>query len=224
MILCLFLCQLHSMFFCLLFVFSSLSFYVSLSLSFFSFSFFLFLCLLLFFLISKFLSLFLCFSVSFSVSFSVCFSVWLSDSFSASFSLISLSVSLSVCVLGCLSFHWPGYPFIHLPLCLSIFVSFGWSGHFIKPSVYPLVCLSICLWYWLNFNHQFNQLDNLSFDKLDQNLGQLFNVRSDRSYIMRSCCYWAKLPSLKLKVLPKQLLGSVPLNTQLPQSGNRRLP
>jgi hypothetical protein len=46
--------------------------------------------------------------------------------------------------------------------------------------------------------------------------GQVFNSRSGRVYATHSCCYWVKLPNLKLKTQPKQLLGSLPLDILLP--------
>jgi len=49
-----------------------------------------------------------------------------------------------------------------------------------------------------------------------QNRGRVFNFRSDCVNAMRFLCYRVKLPNLKLKTRPKQLLGSLPLDTMLP--------
>jgi hypothetical protein len=43
------------------------------------------------------------------------------------------------------------------------------------------------------------------------NLGRVFNSRSGCMCAMHLCCYEAKRPNLKLKTLPRQLLGSLPL-------------
>jgi hypothetical protein len=56
-------------------------------------------------------------------------------------------------------------------------------------------------------------------DKLQlttQNLGRVFNSRGGNVYAMHSCGYQSKLPNLKLKTQPKQLLGSLPLGFALP--------
>ncbi len=58
-------------------------------------------------------------------------------------------------------------------------------------------------------------------DKLQltgQNLGGVFNSRSNCMCAMRLCCFEAKWPSLKLKTRPKQLLGYLPLAFALPAS------
>jgi len=44
-----------------------------------------------------------------------------------------------------------------------------------------------------------------------QNLGQVFNFEFDHLHAENIWCYQAKLPNLKLKTRPKQLLGSLPL-------------
>jgi hypothetical protein len=51
-------------------------------------------------------------------------------------------------------------------------------------------------------------------DKLQlkgQNLGRVFNFRSDCISAMHLFCCEAKQPNLKMKTLPKQLLDSIPL-------------
>jgi hypothetical protein len=56
-------------------------------------------------------------------------------------------------------------------------------------------------------------------DKLQltgQNLGRVFNYTSDRMFVMHLFGYEAKLPNLKLKTRPKQLLGYLPLVFALP--------
>ncbi len=61
-------------------------------------------------------------------------------------------------------------------------------------------------------------LSTFCLDKLQltgQNLGQVFNSRSDRVYDIHSCWHWAKLPNLKLKTRPKQLSGSLLLDIWL---------
>ncbi len=55
-----------------------------------------------------------------------------------------------------------------------------------------------------------------SLDKLQptgQNLGRVFNYRSGHVHAVHLLCYEVKLPSLKLKNLPKQLLGSITLHS-----------
>jgi hypothetical protein len=49
-----------------------------------------------------------------------------------------------------------------------------------------------------------------------QNLGRLFNFRNGRAHAVHLLCYGLKLPNLKLKTQPKQLLGYLPLNITLP--------
>ncbi len=59
---------------------------------------------------------------------------------------------------------------------------------------------------------------SMNMDKLHltgQNLGRVFNSRIGHVYAKHSCCYWARLPALKLKTRPKQLLGSLPLDLEL---------
>jgi hypothetical protein len=56
-------------------------------------------------------------------------------------------------------------------------------------------------------------------DKLQltgQNLGRVFNSRSDCMSGMHLYCYEAKQLNLKLKTQPKQLLGSLPIVFALP--------
>jgi hypothetical protein len=50
-----------------------------------------------------------------------------------------------------------------------------------------------------------------------QNLGRVFNFRSGNLHAVYSWGYQSKLPNLKLKTRPKQLLGSLPLDIGLPQ-------
>jgi hypothetical protein len=59
------------------------------------------------------------------------------------------------------------------------------------------------------------------FDEPDSglNLGRAFNSRRVCSSAMYFRCYEAKLPNLKLKTQPKQLLGSLPLAFALPSNG-----
>jgi len=56
---------------------------------------------------------------------------------------------------------------------------------------------------------------SMNMDKIHQNLGRVFNSSIGRVYAKHSCCYWARLPALKLKTRPKQLLGSLPLDLEL---------
>jgi hypothetical protein len=49
-----------------------------------------------------------------------------------------------------------------------------------------------------------------------QNLGQVFNFRFGHWHAEHFWCYQAKLPNLKVKTQPKQLLGSLPLVITLP--------
>ncbi len=56
-------------------------------------------------------------------------------------------------------------------------------------------------------------------DKLQltgQNLGRVFNFRNGRVHAVHLLCCGVKLPNLKLKTRPKQLLGSLPLDIALP--------
>ncbi len=46
-----------------------------------------------------------------------------------------------------------------------------------------------------------------------RNLGWVFNSRSGHVYATHSCHYWAKLSNFKLKTRPKQLLGSLQLDS-----------
>ncbi len=57
-------------------------------------------------------------------------------------------------------------------------------------------------------------------DKLQltvQNLGLVFNFRFGHLHAEQFWCYQIKLPNLKLKTRPKQLLGYSPLAIALPQ-------
>ncbi len=59
-------------------------------------------------------------------------------------------------------------------------------------------------------------------DKLQltgRNMGRVFNFRNGRVHVVRFLCYGVKLPNLKLKTQPKQLLGLLPLDITLPQKG-----
>ncbi len=49
-----------------------------------------------------------------------------------------------------------------------------------------------------------------------QNLGRVFNFRFVHLHAEHFRCYQVKLPNLKLKTRPKQLLGSLPLVIALP--------
>jgi hypothetical protein len=56
-------------------------------------------------------------------------------------------------------------------------------------------------------------------DKLQltgRNLGQVFNFRNGHLHAAQFWCYRVKLPNLKLKTRPKQLLGSLELVIALP--------
>jgi hypothetical protein len=56
-------------------------------------------------------------------------------------------------------------------------------------------------------------------DKLQltgQNLGRVFNFGSGRVHAVHLLYYGVKLPNLKLKTRPKQVLGSLPLHIVLP--------
>jgi hypothetical protein len=60
-----------------------------------------------------------------------------------------------------------------------------------------------------------------TMDKLQltgQNLGRVFNYKSDCMSAMHLFCYEAKQLNLKLKIRPKHLLGSHPLAFKLPAS------
>jgi hypothetical protein len=59
----------------------------------------------------------------------------------------------------------------------------------------------------------------LSMDKLQitgQSLGQVFNFSIGHLYVVHLWCYKVKLPNLKLKTWPKQLLGYLLLDIALP--------
>ncbi len=49
-----------------------------------------------------------------------------------------------------------------------------------------------------------------------KNLGWVFNSRRGHVHEIHPCCNWAKLPNLKLKTWPSQLLGSLRLDIALP--------
>jgi hypothetical protein len=60
---------------------------------------------------------------------------------------------------------------------------------------------------------------NSSMEKLQltgPNLGQVFNFRAGCVHAMHLCSYIVKLPKLKLKIRPKQLLGLLKLDAVLP--------
>jgi hypothetical protein len=57
----------------------------------------------------------------------------------------------------------------------------------------------------------------LSTDTL-QLTGRVFNFRHGCLYVMHLCCYEVKLPSLKLKTCPEQLLGSLPFRNRIRQT------
>ncbi len=52
-----------------------------------------------------------------------------------------------------------------------------------------------------------------------QNLGRVFNFSSGCVHAMQLYFFETKLPNLKLKTRPKQLLGSLPLVIALPGLG-----
>jgi hypothetical protein len=63
------------------------------------------------------------------------------------------------------------------------------------------------------------QMLNLAMDKLQltgQNLGRVYNFRNGCLYGVHFLCYGAKLPNLKLKTQTKQFIGSLPLDSSLP--------
>jgi hypothetical protein len=43
-----------------------------------------------------------------------------------------------------------------------------------------------------------------------QNLGRVYNFRNGRLHAVHFLCYGVKLPNIKFKTWPKQLLGSLP--------------
>ncbi len=47
-------------------------------------------------------------------------------------------------------------------------------------------------------------------------LGRVFNFRNARGYVLYFLCYRVKLPSIKLKTQPEQLLSSLPFDIALP--------
>ncbi len=54
-------------------------------------------------------------------------------------------------------------------------------------------------------------------DKLQLNLGRVFNFRSGHLHAAPLWCYRVKLPNLDLKTQPKQLRDSLPLDIALPR-------
>jgi len=54
----------------------------------------------------------------------------------------------------------------------------------------------------------------------EQNLGRVFNYRSGSMFALQLLCTKAMRSNLKLKTRPKQLLGSLPLETALPGIGD----
>jgi hypothetical protein len=50
-----------------------------------------------------------------------------------------------------------------------------------------------------------------------QNLGRVFNFRSDHLHSAYLYCYLVKLPNFNLKTRPKQLLDYLPLDIALPE-------
>jgi hypothetical protein len=64
-----------------------------------------------------------------------------------------------------------------------------------------------------------NLLISLGMDNLQltgQNLGWVFNFINGHEHAVHLLCYQVKLPNLKLKAQPKQLLGSLPLDIVFP--------
>ena len=55
-----------------------------------------------------------------------------------------------------------------------------------------------------------------NFSLQDQNLGWVFNSRTDCMCYVRLCCYETKSPNLKLKSQPRKPLGYLPLTLRLP--------
>jgi hypothetical protein len=51
-----------------------------------------------------------------------------------------------------------------------------------------------------------------------QNLGWLLNSRSSCAHAVQLWCFETKLPNLKLKTRPEQLIGYLPLDIALPES------
>jgi len=58
--------------------------------------------------------------------------------------------------------------------------------------------------------------DSIQLQLTGRNLGQVFNFRVGHLHADHFLCYRVKLPNLKLKTRPKQLLGSLPLVIALP--------
>ncbi len=56
-------------------------------------------------------------------------------------------------------------------------------------------------------------------DKLQltgQNLDGVFNLKCGQAHAVHLCCCEVKLPNLKMKTRPTQLLGSLPIDIALP--------
>jgi len=69
----------------------------------------------------------------------------------------------------------------------------------------------------LNCSYLFpNGLNHGQLQLTGRNLGQVFNFRFGHLQAEHSRCYQVKLPNLKLKTRPKQLLGSLRLVIALP--------
>jgi hypothetical protein len=63
-------------------------------------------------------------------------------------------------------------------------------------------------------------------DKLQltgRNLGRVFNSRSSRVHALQLHFSEAEQPNFKMKVRPKKLLGSLPLNISLPKCADQVL-
>ncbi len=48
-------------------------------------------------------------------------------------------------------------------------------------------------------------------------MGRVFNFRNGHVHVVHFLCYGLKLPNLKLKTQPKQLLGLLPLDITFPE-------
>ncbi len=60
------------------------------------------------------------------------------------------------------------------------------------------------------------EFSTLSMDRTGRNLGRVFNFRFGHLQAEHFRCYQVKLPNLKMKIRPKQLLGYLPLVIMLP--------
>jgi hypothetical protein len=56
-----------------------------------------------------------------------------------------------------------------------------------------------------------------------RNLSRVFNFRSGCVHAMHLLCYGVKLPNLKFKTQPKQLLGYLPLDIAFPPAAKHEL-